>query len=207
MIIGFPSTGLVGAFAVSYLVKTLNMERIDELETLDIPPSIFIQNGKVFGPFQIYKKDNIYVILSSILLSPKSTYDFIQSCLEYAKKINADRVIVPRGMIIMGPEKNTPQSFGLTVTKESRNLLDEYHLSMITEASVVGADAGAISALKKSNIPNLILYTICNMKFPDADAIIKAVETMAKMMDVEHPTRVSPGGGMSKLILQSLKRN
>jgi len=184
VIIGFPSTGLVGAFAVSYLVKALDMERIDELESKEIPPSIFIQNGKVYGPFQIYNKDNIYVILSNVLLSSKSTHDFIQSGLEYANKVNADHVIIPRGMTIMGPQQDFPKSFGLTVTEQSKNLLNEFKLPIIVEASVVGADAGAISALKKSSVPSLILYTICNMKFPDADAIVKAVETMADMINV-----------------------
>ncbi|MDX1595911.1 MAG: PAC2 family protein [Nitrosopumilaceae archaeon] len=188
VIIGFPSTGLVGAFAVSYLVKALDMQNIGELESQDIPPSVFIQDGKVYGPFQIYNKDNVYVILSNVLLSPKSTHDFIQSGLEYAKKVNADHVIIPRGMTIMGPQEDKPKTFGLTVTDESKNLLDEFKLPIISEASVVGADAGAISALKKSSIPSVILYTICNMKFPDSDAIVKAVETMANIIGVKVDT-------------------
>lgn len=188
VIIGFPSTGLVGAFAVSYLVKALDMKRIDELESKEIPSSVFIQNGKVYGPFQIYNKDNIYVILSNVLLSPESTHDFIQSGLEYANKVNADHVIIPRGMTIMGPQQDSPKSFGLTVTEQSKNLLEDFKLPVISEASIVGPDAGVISALKKSSVPSLILFTVCNMKFPDADAIVKAVETMADIINVKVDT-------------------
>ena len=188
MIIGFPSTGLVGAFAVSYLVKSLEMQRIGELEVLKIPPSFWIQNGNAYGPFQIYRKDNIYVVLSDVPLRSESAHSFVQSSIEYGNKIKIDKIIVPRGMTIVGPEENPPQSFGLTVNEQSKNLLKEYNLPMILDASIVGADAGAISALKKSSITNLILYTICNMKFPDADAVVKAVETMAQIINVKIDT-------------------
>ncbi|MDH3192514.1 MAG: PAC2 family protein [Nitrosopumilus sp.] len=187
-IVGFPSTGLVGAFAVSYIVKSLKMKRIGELEAFEISPSVRIQNGNVYGPFQIYNKDNIYVILSNIPLFSESAFIFVKSVIEYCKKINVDKIIIPRGMIVMGPEENPPASFGLTVNEISKKMLQEYNLSVITDASIVGADAGVISALKKSDIPNLILYTICNMKFPDSNAIVKAIETLAKIINVKIDT-------------------
>ena len=188
MIIGFPSTGLVGAFAVSYIVKSLEMKRIEELEVFNVLPSVWIQKGNVYGPFQIYNKDNIYVVLSDVPLFSESAYSFVQSSIEYGNKIGIGKIIVPRGMTIVGPEENSPQSFGLVVDEKFKNLLKEYNLPTVLDASIVGADAGAISALKKSSIPNLILYTICNMKFPDANAVIKAIETIAQIIDVKIDT-------------------
>jgi len=184
VIVGFPSTGLVGAFAVSYIVQALKMERIGELEVSDIPSSIYVQNGEVYGPHQIYQKDQVYVILSNIPLFSESAYNFIKSAIEFGNKIKADKMIVPRGMLAMGQKEIPPKTFGLTVNEDSKNLLQESKLPIITEASIIGADAGAISALKNSKIPTLVLYTICRMKFPDDDAIVKVIETLAQIINV-----------------------
>ena len=53
-------------------------------------PSVLIQQGNVYGPFQIYQKDNIYVVLSDIPLFSESAYSFVQNSIEYGmiKAIN-----------------------------------------------------------------------------------------------------------------------
>lgn len=45
LIIAFPSAGLVGAFAVSYLIAQLGMKDTGDLEFTKISPSYAIKNG------------------------------------------------------------------------------------------------------------------------------------------------------------------
>ena len=66
LIIAFPSVGLVGSFAISYLIAQLRMKDVGELEISKISPSYMIENGNIYGPIRIYNKDNIYAILSGI---------------------------------------------------------------------------------------------------------------------------------------------
>lgn len=188
LIAGFPSTGLVGAFAISYLVKSLNMERVGELDFPEISPSYAIRSGDLFGPIQIYKKDNVYAVLSWLPLDSVSAYGFIRSSIEFAKKNNVTKIIVPRGMEVLGKNNTPPKSFGLTVSSKSKSLLKEYDLPLIPDASIFGGDAGVVSALKNSEIPSLILYTICRIRYPDAEAIIKAIETIARILKVDVDT-------------------
>ena len=46
LLVGFPSNGLVGTFTISYLVHSLKMNLIGEIEHPDLPPTLFIENGE-----------------------------------------------------------------------------------------------------------------------------------------------------------------
>ena len=96
LVVAFPSVGLVGAFATSYLVTQLQMEDIGELEFAEISSTYVIKNGEIYGPVRIYNKDNVYAILASIPLSSISTYDLIIKSIEFAN----DSVLSPGKSII-----------------------------------------------------------------------------------------------------------
>lgn len=188
MILAFPSVGLVGAFAVAHIVKQLQMEYVGDLEFSKISPSYIIQNGEVHSPTQIYKKDNVYAILVGLPLNSTSAYEFIKKSIDYAKNNDIKKLIIPRGMEVIGGDEIKPISYGLAINSNSKSLLDEYNLPSIPSATIFGTDAGVISALKDLDIPSLVLYTICRMMLPDADAIVKAIETLAKILNVKVDT-------------------
>lgn len=188
LIVAFPSAGLVGAFAISYLVSQLQMKDIGDLEFTKISPSYIIKNGEIYGPIRIYNKDNIYAILSNIPLNPNSTYDLITKSIEFAKNNNIKKIIIPRGLEMDQNDKTDPISYGLAANIISKSLLDEYALPLIPNGAVLGSDASVISALKNSEIPSLVLYTTCRMMLPDDDAIIKSINTLTDIIKVKVDT-------------------
>ena len=188
LIVAFPSAGLVGAFATSYLTAQLEMKDIGELEFTKVSPSYVIKNGEIYGPVRIYNKDNIYAILSHIPLSPISTYDLIIKSIEFAKNNNIKKIIIPRGLEMDENDKSDPISYGLAVNKNSKSLLDEYNLPSIPDVTVFGADASVISALKNSEVLSIVLYTTCRRMLPDDDAIIRSIKTLADIIKVKVET-------------------
>ena len=86
LLVGFPSNGLVGTFTISYLIDNLGMKEIGELDHPDLPPMLFVENGEILPPIRIYKKNNIFVIISVLPFDPYLAYDFTKSILEYCKK-------------------------------------------------------------------------------------------------------------------------
>ena len=188
LIVAFPSAGLVGAFAISYLVAQLQMKDIGELEFTKISPSYIIKNGEIYGPIRIYNKDNIYAILSNIPLNPTSTYDLITKSIEFAKNNHIKKIIIPRGLEMDPNDKTDPISYGLAANKISKSLLDEYNLPLIPNGAVLGTDASVISALKNSEISSIVLYTTCRMMLPDDDAIIKSIKTLTDIIKVKVDT-------------------
>ncbi|MBC8516338.1 MAG: PAC2 family protein [Nitrosopumilus sp.] len=188
LIVAFPSAGLVGAFAVSYLTSQLGMKDIGDLEFTKISPTYAIKDGEIYGPVRIYNKENLYAILSSIPLNPTHTYDLITKSIEFAKNNNIKKIIIPRGLEAYENKKNDPISYGVAVNKNSKSLLEEYNLPSIKGAMILGVDASVISALKNSEIPCIVLYTTCRMMFPDDDAIIKSIRTLADIIRVKVET-------------------
>lgn len=188
LIVAFPSAGLVGAFAISYLVSQLQMKDIGELEFTKISPSYIIKNGEIYGPVRIYNRDNIYAILSNTPLNPISTYDLIIKSIEFAKNNNIEKIIIPRGLEMAQNDKNDPISYGLAANKSSKSLLDEYNLPLIPNGAILGTDASVISAMKNSEVSGIVLYTTCRMMLPDDDAIIKSIKTLTDIMKVKVDT-------------------
>ena len=188
LIVAFPSAGLVGAFAVSYLTAQLGMKDIGDLEFTKISPTYAIKNGEIYGPVRIYNKDNLYAILSNIPLNPTQTHDLITKSIEFAKNNNIKKIIIPRGLEAYENKENDPVSYGVVINKNSKSLLDEYNLPNIQGAMILGVDASVISALKNSEIPCVVLYTTCRMMFPDDDAIIKSIKTLADIIKVKVET-------------------
>jgi len=188
LLVGIPSVGMVGAFAISYLVHHLKMEMVGELNFFKITPAFVIKNGKMLGPVQIYRKNNVYAILSGIPLDLTSAYEFTKSVVDFAKKSKIKKIIVPRGLAIIGKQTIEPTSLGLSMNKNSESLLKKYHLSSIPDGSIFGADAGIISALKDENVPSIILFTTCRPIFPDPEATVQSISTLAKILNVKVET-------------------
>ena len=187
LIVAFPSVGLVGSFAISYLVAQLQMKDIGEMDLAEFSPSYVIKDGDVYGPIRIYNKDNLYAILSGIPLSPVSTYDLVVKSIEFAKDNDIKKIIIPRGLEVRD-NNNAPISYGLATNESSKPLLEQYRLPVIPGATILGSDASAISAIKKSEVPCIVLYTTCRMKMPDDDAIIKSINTLADILKVRVET-------------------
>jgi uncharacterized protein len=122
LIVAFPSAGLVGAFAVSYLTAQLGMKDIGDLEFTKISPTYAIKNGEIYGPVRIYNKDNLYAILSNIPLNPIHTYDLITKSIEFAKNNDIKKIIIPRGLEAYENKKNDPISYGVVANKNSKSL-------------------------------------------------------------------------------------
>lgn len=188
LIIAFPSVGLVGSFAISYLIAQLQMKDIGELEILKISPSYIVKNGEIYGPTRIYNKDNIYAILTSIPLNPISTYELIIKSVEFAKNNDIKKIIIPRGLEVGENFKDDPVSYGLAANTNSKRLLDEYDLPIIPRGAIIGVDASVISALKNTQTSCIVLYTTCRMMMPDDDAIVKSIKTLSNIINIKVET-------------------
>ena len=56
LLVGFPSNGLVGTFAISYLIHSLKMRQMEEIEVPDLPSTLFVENGEILAPIRVYNK-------------------------------------------------------------------------------------------------------------------------------------------------------
>jgi len=188
LLVGFPSNGLVGTFTISYLIHNLDMKQIGEIDHLNLPPTLFVEDGEILQPIRIYKKNNIFVIMSDLPLDPDLAYDFAEAILEYCKKNDIQKIIIVSGMETINKDPEEPKIYGLVTHKSLEEILYANQISKFLTGSIFGTDAIIITVFRKSKIPTLILYAECHPFFPDPEASIIAITTLAKVLNIEVDT-------------------
>ena len=188
LLVGFPSNGLVGTFSVSYLVHYLEMKQIGEIEHPDLPPTLFVENGEILSPIRIYRKDNIFVIISDLPFDPYRAYEFSESVLQYCKTNDIKKIIIVSGMETINQDPKSPKIYGLVTHQSLEEVLYTNQVSKFLAGSIFGTDAAIISIFRKSKIPALILYAECHPFFPDPEASVLAIITLAKILNVKVDT-------------------
>jgi len=188
LLVGFPSNGLVGTFSISYLVHYLGMKQIGEIDHPDLPHTLFVEDGEILAPIRIYKKDNIYVIMSDLPFDPYRAYDFSASILQYCKNNDIKKIIIVSGMETINREPNAPKIYGLVTHQSLEEILYENQISKFLAGSIFGTDAAIITVFRKSKVPALILYAECHPFFPDPEASILAITTLAQILNVKVDT-------------------
>ncbi len=185
LLVGFPSNGLIGTFTISYIVQTLKMKQIGEIEMPELPPALFIDDGEIFGPIRIYKKENLYVVISDIPFPIDIAYIFAKSVIQVVKRHKIDKTIIISGLEAMNIENKNPKVYGLVTHKSLEVLLYENDIPKFLSGSIFGTDAAVISALRMSNIPTVMLYAQCHPLFPDPKASIHAITVISKILKIQ----------------------
>ncbi len=184
LLVGFPSNGLVGTFAVSYLIHSLKMKQIGEIEVPDLPSTLFVENGEILAPIRVYNKENIFVIISDVPFNQYLAEGFAQAIHEFCNRNSIKKIIIVSGMETPNQEKNAPKIFGLVTHPILDNILYKNQIPKFLDGSIFGTDASIISVFRKTKIPVLVLYAECHPFFPDPEASIVAIETVGEILDV-----------------------
>lgn len=184
LVLGFPGNGLVGTFTLSYMIQHLKMEIVGEINHPDLPPTVFVDNGEVIGPIRIHKKNSLYAIISEIPIYSELSYDFTEAILAFCIKNKISKVIVPSGVDAQYTDKKDIKTYGLATDPSFENLLYENDIPKFITGTIIGIDAAIITAFRNKHLPLLVLYTSCHPFFPDPQASIHAVTTLAKILKI-----------------------
>jgi uncharacterized protein len=189
LLVGFPSNGLVGTFSISYIIHHLKMKQIGEIEVEDLPATLFVEGGEIIGPVRVYNKKNIFIIISEVPFNQYFAERFANAAHEFCQKNGIKKIVIVSGMGAINQSKETPKIYGLVTDQILENILYNNQIPKFLEGSIFGVDAAIISVFRKSKIPALVLYAECHPFFPDPEASIIAIETLAKVLDIQVETQ------------------
>ncbi len=164
------------------------MEKIDEIQLEDLPPTLFVENGEILMPIRAYNKKNLFVVISDVPLDQYLAIDFVQAIHRFCKKHQIKKIIIVSGMETINKQVMNPKIYGLSTHVSMDKVLYENKIPKFLDGSIFGTDAAIISVFKKTNIPILFLYAECNPFFPDPNASIAAITILAKVLDVKIDT-------------------
>ena len=188
LILGFPGNGLIGTFTLSYIIQHLKMKIVGEINHPDLPPTVFVENGEIIGPIRVHKKDNIYAIISEVPIYSELSYDFTEAILAFCIKNKINKVIVPSGVDVQYTDKKDIKTYGLATDQTLEKLMYENDIPKFIAGTIIGTDAAIITSFRNKHIPLLVLYTSCHPFFPDPQASIHAVTTLAKILKIQVDT-------------------
>jgi uncharacterized protein len=186
--LGFPGSGLIGTFTVSYLISHLRMDLVGEINHPEMPPTVFVENGEIFGPIRIYKKGNLYAIISDVPIHPDIAYEFVSSLAEFCKKEQIGVVIAPSGVDAESVNKKESNTHGLVTDESLDKILYDNDIPKFLAGSIIGTDAAVITALRNMRVPLLMLYTSCHPYFPDPQASLHAITSLSKILKIQIDT-------------------
>jgi len=161
------------------------MKQIGEIEMPEFPPALFVDDGEIFGPIRIYKKENLFVVVSDIPFPSDIAYIFAKSVIQVIKSHKIGKVIIMSGLESMDKENKNPKVYGLVTQKSLEVLLYENNIPKFLSGTIFGTDAAVISALRMSNIPTVMLYAECHPLFPDPKASIHAITVISKILKIQ----------------------
>ncbi|MEM0129422.1 MAG: PAC2 family protein [Thermoplasmata archaeon] len=186
MVVGFPTHGLVGSVAASYLVHTLDMHPVAYLVGEDLPPTVVMDEGTVGAPIRFFASktvcgpdrvcDQLVVAISDIQPPPELLLRIGAALLDWAEGQKIHMVVAIEGQPVEGETRGDARVVALA-NRAARPLLDRY--GFLPASGVMTGFAGGIMlpAIARS-FPVLCLIAQAHKDYPDARAAAKVIETI-----------------------------
>lgn len=185
LFVGIPGPGLIGILSLTYIIHSLKMDIVREIEHSDLSNIIFIDNGELYGPARIYKKNSLYAVISDVPIDYALADDFTESIIDFAKKNKIDMIIVLSGIHAADMNSANLKTYGLVTDEKLDKVLYENEIPKFLSGMIAGPDATILTKLKNSPVPTIVLYTECNFFFPDPEAAIHTINTVSRILKIE----------------------
>lgn len=186
MVIGFPTHGLVGSVAASYLVHALDMTSVAYMTSDHFPPTVIMEEGVVSAPVRFYVSkmvcgvdrscEQLLVAISDIQPPPETLPDLSRQLLDWAERKGVQLLVVVEGQ----PVDEEVQGDARVVAMANRAaapLLGKYSFDPANGA-VTGFAGGLLLASIGRQLPVLCLVAQAHKDFPDARAAAKVIESI-----------------------------
>ena len=187
IIVGFPTSGLVGSIAASYLITKLGMKMVGYFSSDKLPPITAIHDYKPLPPIRVYasQKKNLVVVLSEIIVPISIAGEMATHIAELADEVRAPLVITLGG-ITMHEQENAVYAIST----------DEKLLEQLTKKKLVkkvreGATTGVVGLLLFPDVmksPVLALLGEAAKEKADPQAAVHVLRILSKIIDVKVDT-------------------
>ncbi len=186
MVVGFPTHGLVGSVAASYLVHTLDMTPVAYVVSEGFPPTVIMEGGAVSSPIRIYaskmvcgpeqKCDQLVVAISDIQPPVDLLNTLGRALLDWAERKGVQLVVAVEGQ----PVDEAIQGDARVVAMANRPAVPVLEKLAFDPANgvITGFAGGLLLAALGRHVPVLCLVAQAHKDFPDARAAAKVIESI-----------------------------
>ena len=185
LFIGIPGPGLIGTLSLTYIVHSLKMEMVGEMEHSRMPSIVFIDEGNLVGPIRLFKRDSLFAVVSDVPVDYSFVEGFAESTVDFCKKNKVDMIVVLSGIHVQERNLSNLKTYGIVTDQRIEKVLYENEIPKFLSGMITGPDAALLTFLKNSPIPTMVLFTECNFFFPDPEAAIHTIKTVSHILKTE----------------------
>lgn len=186
LITAFPSVGMVGSIAGSYIAESLKMERVGYVLSEDVPPAALVQEGVPSYPFRILSHKKLAIMTAEFQIPLVLAGQLAKSTLEWASSAGFEMVVCLEGLM-SGKEPTAVAEkdlrvFGVGSTKKSRDLLSQAGIEQFQVGMITGVSGALLSEGERLSRDVICLLVEANAMYPDARGAAKLVEAVDKLL-------------------------
>jgi uncharacterized protein len=186
MIVGFPTHGLVGSVAASYLVHTLDMASVAYMTSEEFPPTVIMEEGVVSAPVRFYASkvvcgvdrscEQLVVAISDIQPPPDLLHHLGRAILDWAEAKGIQLIVAVEGQPLEEDVRGDARVVAMA-NRAAAPLLGKYKFEP-ANGVVTGFAGGLLLAAIGRGTPVLCLVAQAHKDYPDARAAAKCIETI-----------------------------
>ncbi len=186
MVVGFPTHGLVGSVAASYLVHALDMTLVAYMISEEFPPTVIMEEGVVSAPVRLYASklvcgvdrscDQLVVAIADIQPPVAMLNQLGRVLLDWAEARGIQLVVAIEGQPIESDVRGDARVVAMA-NRAAAPLLEKYTFPA-ANGVVTGLAGGLLLGAIGRTMPVLCLVAQAHKDYPDARAAAKVIETV-----------------------------
>jgi uncharacterized protein len=186
MVVGFPTHGLVGSVAASYLVHTLDMSAVGYMISENFPPTVIMEEGVVSAPVRFYASklvcgvdrscEQLVVAISDIQPPPEMLNQLGRMLLDWAEAKHIQLIIAVEGQPVDDSVKGDARVVAMA-NRAAAPLLEKYKFDP-ANGVVTGFAGGLLLSAIGRQTPVLCVVAQAHKDYPDARAAAKVIESI-----------------------------
>lgn len=202
LLVGFPTFGLVGSIAASYLTNSLGMKPFGYIAMDELPPTVVMDDGLVMAPIRLYttqtvcgidgKCNQLVVIMSDIQPPLESLTALSRTILDWVEENTVSSTIVLEGH----PSKEETDGEPVVVAmanKSGAGIFEKYNLNR-ANGMITGFTGAMLLESIGRKAPVVCFVAQAHKEYPDANAaavLLEAVNPLVPLLVIDtKPLRV-----------------
>jgi len=184
LVTAFPSVGMVGTIAGSFISEALKMQKVAYVLSDDVPPAALVQEGIPTYPLRILGYDKLSMLVSEFQIPLTLSSQLAKTVLDWSSANGFERIVALEGLMVgqqAEPEKEV-RVFGVGSTPAARDMLAEAKIDQFKIGMITGVSGTLLSEGERLGKDVICLLVEANAMYPDARGAAKLVEAIDKLM-------------------------
>jgi uncharacterized protein len=187
LVSAFPSVGMVGTIAGSFVADSLKMERIAYVVSDDLPPAALVQEGIPSYPLRIVGYRDVSILTSEFQIPLQFGSALSRTVLDWTSSNGYDLIICLEGLMT-GQEvqpaeiEREVRVFGVGSTERARTLISSAGIDQFKIGMITGVSGALLSEGERVGKDVVCLLVDANAMYPDARGAAKLVESLTRLL-------------------------